>query len=316
VIANGIASAPLSFTAGGGGGGGGTSPGNGSGSADLVVTESGPATANEGDTLTYTLNVTNTGPNDATSTVLTDTIGTNLQFASATMNQGTYSQSGGVVTISLGTVSSGQTLVATVTVSAVEDGSVTTTASVSSGVTDPNPSNNTASVTTSIAEPAITMSGPITLSGKRFNNVNVATFTHANGVEPASAFTATINWGDGTSSTGSVNKSGTTYNVRGSHNYRTNGSYTVTTTVTETDQPRHAEPQGPIRPPGLGGGSLGQGSSLASSSSSSQPGASAILGTTAGMDTGQDVVVVSLGLGGNGKGKTNVPQGPRAFGFF
>jgi hypothetical protein len=34
------------------------------------------------------------------------------------------------------------------------------------------------------------------------------------------------------------------------------------------------------------------------------------------MDTGQDVVVLSSGLGGNGKGKTNVPQGPRSFGFF
>ena len=30
----------------------------------------------------------------------------------------------------------------------------------------------------------------------------MATFTHALGVEPASAFTATINWGDGRTSTG------------------------------------------------------------------------------------------------------------------
>ena len=42
----------------------------------------------------------------------------------------------------------------------------------------------------------------------------MATFTHANGVEPASAFTATINWGDGTTSTGTITLSGTTYTRR------------------------------------------------------------------------------------------------------
>jgi hypothetical protein len=158
-----------------------------------------------------------------------------------------------VVTISLGTVASGQTFTATVTAQAVEGGNLLDTASVSSGVSDPNPSNNTATDTTTVAEPPIAVSGPITLSGKRFNNVTVATFTHANGVEPASAFTATINWGDGTTSSGKVTQSGTTYTVKGSHSYSKSGSYTVTTTVTESDQPKRTPAKGAASVPGPGG---------------------------------------------------------------
>jgi hypothetical protein len=62
----------------------------------------------------------------------------------------------------------------------------------------------------------------------------VATFTHASGVEPTSAFVATINWGDGTTSVGTITLSGSTYRVTGSHTYAQSGTHTVTTTVTET----------------------------------------------------------------------------------
>jgi hypothetical protein len=61
----------------------------------------------------------------------------------------------------------------------------------------------------------------------------VATFTHAGGIEAASAFTATIAWGDNTTSTGTITQSGTTYTVVGSHSYRKGGSYMITTTVSE-----------------------------------------------------------------------------------
>ena len=74
----------------------------------------------------------------------------------------------------------------------------------------------------------------------------MATFTHANGVEPASDFVATINWGDGSTSTGTITESGTTYTVKGSHTYATNGSHTVTTTVVESESsggPRRAPAQ-------------------------------------------------------------------------
>ena len=125
-------------------------------------------------------------------------------------------------------------MTAKVTAQAVEDGSTSDTASVSSSIPDSNTTNNTASATTSFSEPAISVSGPIRTKNKTLSTFQVATFTHANGVEPASAFVATINWGDGTTSTGTIALSGSTYTVTGSHTYTGNGNHSITTTVTES----------------------------------------------------------------------------------
>ena len=223
VVANGIASAPVSFT------GGVVGP-----NADLAVTNTGPSTSTEGNSVTYSLMVTNNGPSTATSVVLTDTLDANLSYVSATKSQGTVAHSGSVITFSFGTIASGQTATATVTAYSTEDGNLINTASVTSSVPDANLSNNTASATTAVAESAIVVSAPIQVSGKNQNNVAVATFTHALGVEPTSAFAATIAWGDGSTSAGSITLSGTTYTVKGSHTYSANGSHTVTTTVVES----------------------------------------------------------------------------------
>lgn len=59
----------------------------------------------------------------------------------------------------------------------------------------------------------------------------VATFTYGNGAVPAGNFSATIDWGDGTSSAGSVSESGTTYSVLGSHTYTDEGKYAVKVVV-------------------------------------------------------------------------------------
>jgi uncharacterized repeat protein (TIGR01451 family) len=222
VIANGIASSPVSFT-------GGTT----GSSADLALTFNAPTTSPEGNNITYNLAVTNNGPTTATNVVLTDTLGANLTYVSATKSQGTVTQSGSNVTFSIGSVAVGQTIYATVTAQSMEDVNVTNSASVTGSPTDGNLNNNSVVATTAVAEPAISVSGPVYASGKKQNNVTVATFTHANGVEPASAFVATINWGDGTTSAGTISLSGTTYTVKGSHTYAANGLYTVTTTVAE-----------------------------------------------------------------------------------
>jgi len=207
-------------------------------SADLSVQVSGPSTANEGDSATYTITVTNSGPSVASGVSLTDTLGSLLNFQSATTSQGTFSQSGGVVTFSIGTVAANGTVTATVKAQAIEDGSTSDVASVAGATGDPTTANNTASATTMIAEPPIVVSQPITTKAKNLTNFQVATFTHANGVEPISAFVATINWGDGTTSPGTITLSGSTYVVTGSHVYagRGNGNHTITTTVTETGQ--------------------------------------------------------------------------------
>jgi uncharacterized repeat protein (TIGR01451 family) len=202
--------------------------------ADLALTASGPSSSTEGNSVTYTVTVTNNGPSSATGVTLTDTLPSILNFQSATTSQGTFSQSAGVVTFSIGTIASGGTVTATVTALALEDGSTSNAASVTSTSPDPNPNNNSASVTTSFAEPAISVSGPIRTRSQTLTNFLTATFTHANGVELSSAFSATINWGDGTTSSGNITLSGTTYSVRGSHTYSGGGRHTITTTVVET----------------------------------------------------------------------------------
>jgi len=198
--------------------------------ANLVIANSGPTTSTEGNNVTYTIKVTNNGPTNAKAVVLTDTLGANLKFVSATTGQGSFKQSGSVVTFSFGVVGLNQTVTATVTAQSTEDGSLTNTASVASSTNNTN--NNSQVVTTAVAEAQFVVTNN-TVNGKKVNNQTVATFTHAGGVEPASAFKATINWGDNTSSTGTVSLSGTTYSVKGSHTYRTGGTHSVSTTVVE-----------------------------------------------------------------------------------
>ena len=201
--------------------------------ADLAVANSGPATAQEGGLLTYTVTVTNSGPNAGTGVVLTDTLGTNLKFVSATTSQGSFSQSGGVVTFTLGALDVGATATLSVTAQALEDGNLTNSASVTATSADPTSSNNSATASTSVSEPSINVSGPITTTSKNPSNIVVATFTHAAGVEPTSAFAAVINWGDNKTSAGTITLSGSTYTVRGSHRYSHGGTHTISTTATE-----------------------------------------------------------------------------------
>jgi uncharacterized repeat protein (TIGR01451 family) len=214
--------------------------------ADLSVSVSGPGSSTEGNSVTYTVTVTNAGPSSATSTVLTDTLGSILNFQSATTTQGTFSASGGVVTFTIGTIASGGTVTATVTAQAIEDGSTSNSASVTSSSPDPNTGNNSGSVTTSVAEGSISVSAPIRTRSITLTNFQVATFTHASAVEPTSAFSATINWGDGTSSAGTISLSGSTYVVRGSHTYSGGGRHTISTTVVEVGQAvNKLDPGGP-----------------------------------------------------------------------
>ncbi|HXT58942.1 MAG TPA: right-handed parallel beta-helix repeat-containing protein, partial [Pirellulales bacterium] len=69
-----------------------------------------------------------------------------------------------------------------------------------------------------VVEPAIVGAG-LTVNGFELapnNTVTVATFTHGLGTEAAGQFAATIAWGDGTTSAGTVTKSGATYSISGS----------------------------------------------------------------------------------------------------
>jgi large repetitive protein len=90
-----------------------------------------------------------------------------------------------------------------------------------------------------VGDAALTASspGPIAATeGAPLTGVVVATFTDANPGAPVSDFTATINWGDGSVSTGVVTQPGgvgTPFNVSGTHTYAEEGAYTVSVLIVD-----------------------------------------------------------------------------------
>jgi hypothetical protein len=67
-----------------------------------------------------------------------------------------------------------------------------------------------------------------------FTNVQVASFTHAQGLAGASAIAATIDWGDGMNSPGTVvQQQDGSYVVNGTHTYQARGTFTVKVNVSQ-----------------------------------------------------------------------------------
>jgi hypothetical protein len=63
----------------------------------------------------------------------------------------------------------------------------------------------------------------------------VAGFTDGNPGAPLSDFSATINWGDGSTTSGTVSGSAGNFTVSGNHTYLTSGNLPVTVTITDVD---------------------------------------------------------------------------------
>jgi uncharacterized repeat protein (TIGR01451 family) len=122
--------------------------------ADLRIAKSvDRATANVGDTLTWTVIATNDGPSTATGVVVTDDLPTGTTLQSRTSTQGSCSVAGAQVICAIGSLASGAsatvTLTATVNTSAAES-PVDNTARVTSSVLDPDPSDNLSTASTSV----------------------------------------------------------------------------------------------------------------------------------------------------------------------
>jgi hypothetical protein len=103
-------------------------------------------------------------------------------------------------------------------------------------INDIDGSSATATRTTQIADnDALTATG-YDLSGIEGQQVNgiVATFTDV--TYPTNSpddFTATVNWGDGNSSAGTVSSQGDLFVVRGTHTYLEEGSYSIKVTIND-----------------------------------------------------------------------------------
>jgi uncharacterized protein (TIGR03118 family) len=167
-----------------------------------------------------------------------------LSNYSATIDWGDGSSSAG--TITNGTVPPGATAVdgffnvaGSYTYTATGDYTFTVT------ISDTDGSQATVTGTAEVAQASLVAKAlPVHSDGLTVNNANVAAFTDTGGADPLSNYSATIDWGDGSSSTGTITNGtvppGATavdgfFNVAGSHTYTATGDYTFTVTISDTD---------------------------------------------------------------------------------
>jgi len=175
-------------------------------------------------TLTLAGGTEGVSPTSATFTFTDANVGSTTADFTATIDWGDGTSSAGTVTGAAGSYSvSGSHTYAEegsykVTVTVVDDGGSTT-----SGSNNATPGD--AAIAAVCATPAVsgqTFSGPVT------------SVTDANPNAAASDFTATISWGDGSSSAGTVSgPTGGPFTVSGTHVYAAPGPYTITVTVTD-----------------------------------------------------------------------------------
>ncbi|HLX24295.1 MAG TPA: DUF11 domain-containing protein [Usitatibacter sp.] len=134
--------------------------------SDLVVTMSAPATILAGNTLTYSLTLTNNGPSDAQTVSLADLLPSSLAFVSQAQSAGpalTLSNAGNSVSDTIATLPAGSsavlTIVTTVNSNVAVGTVVSNTASASTSTPESSTTNNSSTATTSVV-PVTTFSGP------------------------------------------------------------------------------------------------------------------------------------------------------------
>ena len=175
-------------------------------SSDLALTKTGsPAQPRVGGTLTYSLAVSNKGPDAAEGVMLSDLLPAEVNFSTCSVSQGSWSFGDGEVACSLGTLANGATAGVTIVVTPTLDGWITNTASVSSDSSDAVTANNRAEAATQVLAanrtPEITLPGPHTMTVGRSTNfvVTVSDADHdsvtlTNTVKPTGATFVTSNF--------------------------------------------------------------------------------------------------------------------------
>lgn len=117
-----------------------------------VVKTVNDSTPDVGQTITYTIVVTNNSATvAATGVKVTDLLPTGVTYVSHSATQGTYTSGTGMWSVGAVMVGDSQTLTITATVSAATEGTIiTNTATASSDNTDTNPGNNTGNVSVTV----------------------------------------------------------------------------------------------------------------------------------------------------------------------
>lgn len=109
-------------------------------SADVAISKvaDAPAAPGLGDTITFTLDVSNSGPGDAENVEVTDTLPANVTYVSATC---TVAVAANIVTWSIGSLANGASASCDIATTITDFGEISNTATVTSTSPDPVPGN-------------------------------------------------------------------------------------------------------------------------------------------------------------------------------
>jgi uncharacterized repeat protein (TIGR01451 family) len=120
-------------------------------SANLAVTKTAsPNPAIVSTNLTYRIVVTNKGPSPATNAVLTDTLPAGIAFNSVSSTQGTPCSGTTTVTCNLGSIATGASAIVSILVTPQSTAQLSNTASATGTESDPDLSDNSATVITDV----------------------------------------------------------------------------------------------------------------------------------------------------------------------
>ena len=132
-------------------------------SANLsMVKEDSVDPATVGVPFNYTLTVSNAGPDDATNVIVTDIIPSSFTVGTITPSQGSCDPlAGSTLTCNLGTIGNGGSATVTIEVTPTQAGNISNTAVASSDQSDPDPSDNSDTESTTVegdGEPSANLS--------------------------------------------------------------------------------------------------------------------------------------------------------------
>ena len=206
-----------------------------------------------GSSVTFTITVTNSGPNNATGVNVSDLLPNGFTYTSSTVDSGTYDNSTGIWTIS--NLSNGSSVTLTITAIVNNSGNYTNTAVVSSNTNDPTSSNNSSSQevtpgavsnlsltkTINNANPYVgglveftltaTNNGPSNASGVSVIDSLPSGYTYDSNNGNGAYSTATGKWTIGNLNNGAIKKL-KIYAI-----VKSTGNYTNSATISSTDQP-------------------------------------------------------------------------------
>ncbi len=210
-------------------------------SANLSVSQTASASPTEGGNVTFTITVTNNGPNTATNVILTDAVPAGTTFVSSSFpgyNSGTGQ-------VNLGTITATAAFTGTIVVHLPEEGGISNTASVTSDLPEPDPSDNSQTLPLTVADAALTagtLTLPSTTVGTALVNVVLLHFTDSDPNGTVTDYKGTVAWGDGVVEDSVANPThvsvvahaGGGFDVVGSHTYSKVGTVPFSVAVQDS----------------------------------------------------------------------------------